>query len=152
MANTFTQIYIQIVFSVKNRQSLIPKTKKEELHKYITGVVQSKKCKMLAINSMPDHIHLFVGFHPTICISDLVKDIKISSNEIIREQKWIKSKFEWQDGFGAFSYSKSQVDSVCKYILNQEEHHKKVTFKEEYIIFLEKFGIGYDSKYVFDFE
>ena len=152
MANTFTQIYIQIVFSVKNRHSLIPKNKKEELHKYITGVVQNKKCKMLAVNSVSDHIHIFVGLHPSICVSDLVKGIKISSNEKITEKKWIKTKFEWQDGFGAFSYSKSQVDSVCKYIMNQEEHHKKVSFKEEYINFLEKFGIDYNPKYVFDIE
>ncbi|MCP5061919.1 MAG: IS200/IS605 family transposase [Ignavibacteriae bacterium] len=150
MTNTFTQIYIQIVFSVKNRQSLISQNKKEDLHKYIAGVVQNKKCKLLAINSMSDHIHLFVGFHPTICISNLVKDIKISSDGKIREQKWIKSKFGLQDGFGAFSYSKSQVDSVCKYIMNLEEHHKKVTFKEVYVNFLEIFEIDYKSEYVFD--
>ena len=150
MANTFTQIYVQIVFSVKNRQALIPKNKKEELHKYITGVVQNKKCKMIAINSMPDHIHIFIGIHPKISISDLVKDIKISSNKKIKEKRWIKSKFEWQKGFGAFSYSRSQIDSVYKYIINQEEHHKKVTFKEEYVKFLEKFEINYNLKYIFD--
>lgn len=150
MANTFTQIYIQIVFSVRKRQSLIPKSKKEELHKYITGIVQNKKCKMIAINSVPDHIHIFIGLHPSICISDLVKEIKISTNSMIKENKWTKQKFEWQDGFGAFSYSKSHIDSVYKYIMNQEKHHKKVTFKEEYINFLEKFEIEYNPKYVFD--
>ncbi len=152
MANTYTQIYIQIVFSVKNRRALIPKNKKEDLHKYITGIVQNKKCKMIAVNSIPDHIHIFIGLHPAICISDLVKDIKVATNEKIKNEKWIKSKFEWQNGFGAFSYSKSHIDSVCKYIANQEEHHKRVSFNEEYINFLKKFEIEYNPKYVFDIE
>jgi REP element-mobilizing transposase RayT len=152
MANTYTQIYIQIIFSVKNRESFIPKTKKEELHKYITGIVENKKCKMLSINSVPDHIHIFIGLHPSISISELVKSIKIASNDKINDDKWIRSKFEWQGGFGAFSYSKSQIDTVCKYIQDQEEHHKHQSFREEYIQFLEKFGIEYNPKYVFDIE
>lgn len=152
MANKFTQIYIQIVFSVKNRDCGIPKSKKEELHKYITGIVENKKCKLIAINSMPDHIHIFIGLKPIVCVSDLVKDIKLASNEMIRKNNWSSSKFEWQDGFGAFSYSKSQIDSVCKYILNQEEHHKKITFRDEYLDFLNKFGIEYKPEYVFDID
>ena len=152
MANTFHQIYIQIVFSVKHKQNLIPNGKKEELHKYITGVVQEKKCKMITVNSVPDHIHIFIGLHPAVSISDLVKDIKLSTNALINNSKWLRQKFSWQDGFGAFSYSKSHIDNVCKYIMNQEEHHKKKTFKEEYIEFLEEHGIEYNPKYVFDID
>lgn len=152
MANTFYQVYIHIVFSVKKRELLIPKDKKEDLHKYISGVVENKNCKMIAINSMPDHIHIFIGLHPLISISELVKDIKISSNKFINEQKWTKTKFQWQDGFGVFSYGKSQIDRVYKYVLNQDEHHKKKTFKEEYLEFLNKYGIEYKSEFVFDVE
>lgn len=152
MANTFQQIYIQIVFSVKNKQRLIPKVRKEELHKYITGVVQGKNCKMIAINSVPDHIHIFIGLHPAVKISDLVKDIKLSTNHLINSRGWTKQKFSWQDGFGAFSYSKSHVDNVYNYIMNQEEHHKKQTFKEEYLEFLEEHNVEYNLKYVFDID
>lgn len=152
MANTFHQVYIHIVFSVKNRECLIPKYKKEDLHKYITGVVENKNCKMIAVNSMPDHIHIFIGLHPSISISELVKDIKISSNKFIIQEKWTKTKFQWQDGFSVFSYSKSQVNKVYKYILNQEENHKKKTFKEEYLEFLNKYGIEYKNEFVFDIE
>ena len=133
MANTFSQIYLQFVFAVKHRQYLIPKEHKEELHKYFTGLVKNRKAKMLAVNCMPDHIHLFVGFKPNILISDFVKEIKVESNEFINAKKWTKGKFNWQEGFGAFSYSRSQIDNVIKYISNQEKHHKIKTFKEEYI-------------------
>jgi REP element-mobilizing transposase RayT len=150
MPNTYTQIYIQIVFAVKGRQNLIAKQNREELHKYITGIVQNRKQKMLSIFAMPDHIHLLVGLKPNIAISDLVRDIKAGSSKFINDSHWINGKFNWQEGFGAFSYSKSQIDNVIKYILNQEEHHKKQTFKEEYLDFLKKFEIEFDEKYLFE--
>jgi REP element-mobilizing transposase RayT len=150
MPNTFSQIYLQFVFAVKGRQSLIPKQHKEELHKYMTALVQARKAKMLAVHCMPDHVHLFVGYKPSVLISDFVKEIKVQSNEFIKEKKWIQQSFNWQEGYGVFSYGHSQIDRVCKYVLNQEEHHKKKTFKEEYIGLLEKFEIKYDEKYLFD--
>jgi len=151
MANTFSQIYLQFVFAVKYRQNLIPKENKEELHKYITGLVQHRKAKMLAVHCMPDYIHLFVGFKPVISIADFVKEIKVESNEFINGKKWTDAKFAWQEGYGVFSYSQSHIDAVVKYVLNQEQHHKKRTFKEEYHDFLEKFNIEYDEKYLFEF-
>jgi REP element-mobilizing transposase RayT len=150
MANTYTQIYIQIVFAVKGRQNLIAKENREDLHKYITGIVQNKDQKMLAVFAMPDHTHLLIGLKPNIAISDLVRDIKAGSSKFITESRWIKGKFQWQVGFGAFSYSKSQIQNVVKYVLNQEEHHKKYTFKEEYLDFLRKFQIEFDEKYLFN--
>jgi putative transposase len=150
MPNTYTQIYIQIVFAVKGRQNLIAKQNRDELHKYITGIVQNREQKLLSIFAMPDHIHLLVGLKPTIAISDLVRDIKAGSSKFINDNNWINGKFNWQEGFGAFSYSKSQIDNVIKYILNQEEHHKKQTFKEEYIDFLHKFEIEFNEKYLFE--
>ena len=150
MANTYTQIYIQIVFAVKGRQSLISKEHREELHKFITGIVSNRAQKLFAIFAMPDHVHLLVSISPNILISDLVRDIKAGSSKFINDSKWTIGKFNWQEGYGAFSYSKSNIDKVVKYILNQEEHHKKKTFKEEYLEFLRKFEIEYDEKYVFE--
>ena len=150
MANTYTQIYIQIVFAVKGRQNLIAKENREELHKFITGIVTNRGQKLFAVFAMPDHVHILVSIGPTILISDLVRDIKAGSSKFINDNNWINGKFNWQEGYGAFSYSKSSVDSVVKYILNQEEHHKKKTFKEEYLGLLEKFEIEYDQKYLFD--
>jgi len=150
MANTYTQIYIQIVFAVKGRQNLISKENREELHKFITGIVSNRGQKLFAIFAMPDHVHILVSMSPNVSISDLVRDIKAGSSKFINDKKWINGKFNWQEGYGAFSYSKSGVDNVVKYILNQEEHHKKKTFKEEYLDFLEKFEIEYDSKYLFE--
>jgi putative transposase len=150
MPNTYSQIYIQIIFAVKGRENLISKNNREELHKYITGIVQKREQKMLSIFSMPDHTHLLIGLKPSIAISDLVRDIKSGSSNFINEKKWIKGKFNWQEGFGAFSYSRSQIDDVIKYILNQEEHHKKKTFREEYLDFLVKFEVDYDNKYLFE--
>ena len=152
MPNTYSQIYIQIVFAVKGRENLISKNNREELHKYITGIIQKREQKLLSIFCMPNHTHILVGLKPSISISDLVRDIKTGSSNFINEQKWIKGKFSWQEGFGAFSYSRSQIDNVIKYILNQEEHHKIVSFKEEYIDFLKKFEIEYDEKYLFDWD
>ncbi|MEO7212905.1 IS200/IS605 family transposase [Mucilaginibacter sp.] len=151
MANTFSQIYLQFVFAVQNRQSVIAKEHKEELHKYITSLVQHRKAKMLAINCMPDHIHLFVGFRPTILISDFVKEIKVESNDFINGKDWVKGKFSWQEGYGVFSYSQSHIDKVVKYVLNQEAHHQKRTFKQEYLELLKRFELQYDERYVFDF-
>ncbi|MBO9681940.1 MAG: IS200/IS605 family transposase [Flavisolibacter sp.] len=150
MPNTFSQIYLQFVFAVKGRQSLIPKQHKEELHKYITALVQARKAKMLAVHCMPDHIHLFVGYKPSVLISDFVKEIKVQSNEFIKGKKWINENFGWQEGYGVFSYGHSQIDRVCKYVLNQEEHHKKKTFKQEYFEFLEKFSVAFEEKYLFE--
>ena len=151
MANTYTQIYIQIVFAVQGRKNLIPKQHREELHKYITGIVTHRKQKLLAIFAMPNHVHILVGMQPNISISDLTRDIKAGSSKFISENNWVNGKFNWQYGFGAFSYSKSHIDNVVNYILNQEEHHKKKTFKDEYLDLLQKFEIDYDEKYLFEF-
>ena len=151
MPNTYSQIYLQFVFAVQHRQSLIPKEHKEELHKYITGIVQNRKAKMIAVHCMPDHEHLFVGFKPVMSISDFVKEVNVASNEFINDKSWVKQKFNWQEGYGVFSYGHSQIDAVAKYVLNQEAHHQKKTFKEEYLEFLEKFVIPYDEKYLFEF-
>ncbi len=133
MANTFSQIYLQFVFAVKQRQSLIPREHKDELHKYITALVQNRKAKMLAIHCMPDHTHLFVGFKPTVLISDFIKEVKVESNEFINGKKWVKGRFSWQEGYGVFSYSHSHIDKVVKYVLNQELHHQQKPFKQEYL-------------------
>ncbi len=151
MANTFSQIYLQFVFAVKHRQSLIAKEHKEELHKYIAGLVQHRNAKMLAIHCMPDHIHLFVGVKPVVFIPDFVKEIKVESNEFINNKKWVDKKFSWQEGYGVFSYSHSHIDAVVKYILNQEKHHQKKTFRQEYDQLLKKFEISFEEKYLFDF-
>ena len=150
MPNTYTQLYVQIVFTVKGRANLISSKNREELQRFITGIVSNRNQKMLAIFAMPDHVHILVGLKPNISISDLVRDIKAGSSKFINDSKWIKGKFNWQEGFGAFSYSKSHLDNVIKYILNQEEHHKKQSFKEEYLDFLRKFDIEYDSNYLFE--
>ncbi len=151
MPNTFSQIYLQFVFAVKRRESLIPKENKEELHKYITGLVQHRNTKLLAVHCMPDHLHLFVGLKPTTLISDFIKEIKVESNEFINRKKWVRQKFSWQEGYGVFSYSHSHLDAVVKYILNQEKHHSRKSFKEEYYEILNKFEISFDEKYIFDF-
>ena len=149
MPNTYTQLYVQIVFTVKGRANLISSNNREELHKFITGIVSNRNQKMLAIYAMPDHVHILVGLKPNISISDLVRDIKAGSSKFINDSKWINGKFNWQEGFGAFSYSKSHLDNVVKYILNQEVHHRKQSFKEEYLDFLRKYDIEYDSNYLF---
>ena len=151
MANTFSQIYLQFVFAVRNRQYLIPKENKEELHKYFTGLVKNRNAKMLAVHSMPDHTHLFVGFKPNILISNFVKEIKVDTNEFINSKRWVKGKFNWQEGYGVFSYSHSHIDKVIKYIQNQEIKHKISGFKEEYLQLLNRFQISFDEKYLFDF-
>ncbi len=148
--STYSQIYIQIVFAVKNRESLIQSEWEERLFKYLTGIVQNKGQKMLAINGVPNHIHFLIGMKPTCCLSDLVREVKKSSNEFINTGEFSRFKFNWQEGFGSFSYSHSQLDDVIAYVMNQKEHHKKRTFKEEYIDLLKRFEVEYDEKYLFD--
>ncbi len=150
MADTYTQLYIHIVFAVKGRQRLIPKQHKETLHQYITGIIRNKKQTVIRINSMPDHIHILVGLTPDIALSDLVRDIKANSSKYINKKGWCVGRFEWQTGFAAFSYSESQLDTVVNYIKNQEAHHARMTFREEYLAFLKRFNVPYNPKYVFD--
>ncbi|MEW6685640.1 MAG: IS200/IS605 family transposase [Candidatus Edwardsbacteria bacterium] len=148
MANTYTQIYIQFIFAVQDRESIIQTPWKNDLYKYITGIVQSNKHKLIAINGMPNHIHVFIGYKPHQLIPDLLQDIKGSSSGWINKKGFTKGKFRWQEGYGAFSYSYSHIDRVVKYIINQEQHHKKKTFREEYIELLKRFDIDYDERYI----
>ena len=151
MANTYTQCYFHLVFAVKNRDALIKKEWKGELEKYITGIVQNHRHKMLAIGAMPDHMHILIGYNVNQLIPDLVEEIKTSSNSWIKGQRLSKFKFEWQKGYGAFTHSRSQIDTVAKYILTQEEHHKTMPFKEEYLEMLEKNNIEFKEEYLFEF-
>lgn len=151
MANTFTQSYFHLVFAVRNRDALIKKSWKNELEMYITGIIQNHKHKLLAINSMPDHIHIFFGYNINHLIPNLVEEIKTSSNAWIKKEKLSKFKFDWQKGYGAFSYSHSQIDAVIKYVKNQETHHQKRTFREEYLEILRKNEIEFKDEYVFEF-
>lgn len=149
MANTFTQLHIQFIFAVKYREALIMKEWKDELHKYITGIFQTNEHKMLQVNSMPDHIHILIGMRPTQSISSLIQNVKTESSKWVKEKKFCKTPFAWQEGYGAFSYSKSHVTNVVRYIQNQEAHHKKETFLKEYMNFLKAFQIEYDEQYIF---
>jgi putative transposase len=149
MANTYTQLYIQFVFAVQNRVSLINSEWESELYKYITGIVKNHKHKMIAINGMPDHLHVFIGLHPAQSISDLMRIVKGDSSEWINKKKFIKGNFSWQESYGAFSYGKSQLDQVYNYVMNQKKHHEKKTFLEEYVELLEKFEVSYDKRYIF---
>lgn len=148
MADTFTQIYVHIVFAVKGKENLISSSHKDELYRYITGIVTNKEQKLIAINGMPNHIHVLVGLKPTVALSDLVRDIKANSSRFINENHWVRGTFEWQRGFGAFSCGHSQLDAVVQYIRNQEEHHRIKTFREEYIEFLNRYAIGYKPEYL----
>ena len=150
MPNTYSQLYIQIVFAVKGRQNFIKESFRIELQKYMSGIINVKKQKLYAIYCMPDHTHILASLKPDIAISDLVGTIKSNSSSFIKEKHFAKN-FAWQEGFGAFSYSKSQSQNVVNYILNQPQHHKKKTFKQEYLEFLEKFEIEYEDKYLFEF-
>ncbi len=149
MANTYTQIYIQVVFAVQGRQNLIRLERKEELQKYITGIVTRQGQKLLAVNCTPDHTHLLLGLKPDMTLSDLVGDIKTGSTNHINKNRWVAGRFSWQEGFGAFSYGHSQLDTVIRYIQNQEKHHVRRTFREEYLAFLERFHVPHDERYVF---
>ncbi|HLT24307.1 MAG TPA: IS200/IS605 family transposase [Ignavibacteria bacterium] len=150
MAGTFSQIYIHIVFAVKGRQNQISKEWAEELYGYIAGIVKGKGQKSIIVNGMPDHVHAFIGLNPSMPISDLVRDIKNNSSKFINDKKFLTGKFYWQEGYGAFSYSHSQIETVYNYILNQEMHHKKKSFREEYLELLNKFKVEYNEKYLFD--
>jgi putative transposase len=149
MANTYTQIHIHAVFTVQNRECLISNSWKDELFKYISGIVLNNKHKLIAINGMPDHIHILFGFRPSQSLSDLMQDVKGNSSKWINEKKYLKGRFSWQEGYGAFSYSKNDLPKVVDYINNQTLHHKRKTFSEEYIEILKEFKIDYDDKYVF---
>ena len=150
MANTYTQIYIQIVIVVQGRHCLIPSEKRENLYKYITGIIRNKKHKLISINGISNHVHILIGLNPAEALSDLIKEVKRCSTNFINEQKWLKGKFSWQNGYGGFSYSRSQLDNVINYIKNQESHHKKKTFREEYIEMLKRFEVEYDEKFIFE--
>jgi putative transposase len=149
MANTYTQIYIHIVFAVEGRQSLILPEHNGELQKYITGIISGQKQKLIAINNMPDHLHLLIGLRPDSSLSDLVRDVKASSSKFINEKRWVAGRFSWQEGFGAFSYSRSQLGAVIRYVENQQKHHARKSFREEYVELLEKFNVDYDRRYIF---
>lgn len=149
-AGSYSQIYIQTVFAVKSRESMIMPAWEERLYQYITGIVREKQQKMLAINGMPDHIHFVIGMKPSCCLSDLIREVKKASNEFVNENRLSKFKFAWQEGYGAFSYSHSQLDNVIAYVMNQKEHHKTKSFKEEYLEFLEKFNVEYKSEFLFE--
>ncbi len=149
MANTYTQIHIQSVFTVQDRKSIIRSSFQNELYKYITGIIQNNGHKLLAINGMPDHVHVFFGMRPSQSLSDLMQDVKGDSSKWINRKGFISGKFSWQEGYGGFSYGKSQVDNVINYIKQQEIHHRKKTFIEEYIEFLDKFDVPYDERYIF---
>ena len=151
MANTYTQLYVQFVFPVNGRQNLIKTSFKDELEKVMCGIISNNNCKTYAIYCNPDHTHIFVGMHPNISPSKLMEQVKSGSSKWLNGKKYIRGKFSWQDGFGAFSYSKSHIDNVVKYVMNQAEHHKKKSFREEYLSLLKKFDIEYDPNYLFEY-
>jgi len=149
MSNSYTQIHIQFVFAVKYRAAVIDDEWSERLHQYITGIFQANNHKMLQINSMPDHIHIFIGMRPDQSISSLIQNVKTESSKWIKDQKLCSHPFAWQEGYGAFSYSKSQIPAVVNYIKNQKAHHQKVTFLDEYRKLLTLFDIEWDERYIF---
>jgi len=149
MANTYTQIYLHVVFAVEGRQNLIKPEHHDELQKYIAGMVSGQKQKLIVVNNMPDHLQMLVGIQPDISLSFLVRDVKAGSSKFINEKRWVMGRFSWQEGFGAFSYSRSQLGTVIRYIENQERHHATKSFREEYVSMLEKFGVEYDPRYLF---
>ncbi len=150
MAGTFTQIYIQYVFAVRGRSNLIHESWRQDVFKYIAGIIKGKDQKPIIVNGISNHVHVFAGLKPSMPVSDLIRDIKNNSSKFINDQKFIKGQFNWQEGYGAFSYSHSQLDTVYKYILDQEQHHRKQSFKEEYLKLLKEFEIDYDERYLFD--
>ncbi len=152
MANTYSQIYIHVVFAVQGRASLLHDPWRNEIFKYMSGIIIKKQQKPIIVNGVADHVHLFIGMKPSIALSDLVREIKNNTSNFINEKKVIRGKFEWQPGFGAFSYAHSQLDSVYHYILNQENHHQRKSFKEEYLELLRKFDVGYEPQYLFDWQ
>jgi len=151
VANTFSQIYIQTVFAVEGRLSLIKSDFKEDLYKYITGIVKNQGQKLISINGMSDHVHILIGLRPAMALADLVQEIKADSTNFINKNKWVRGRFSWQEGYGAFSYGHSQLDTIIRYIQNQEKHHRRRSFEEEYLTLLRKFDIAFEDKYVFKF-
>jgi REP element-mobilizing transposase RayT len=149
MANTYTQIYLQVVFAVEARQWLIRREYKEELHKYMTGIVTERGQKLLAVHCMPDHTHVLVGLKSSIALSDLVRDVKNGSANFVNRKGWMLGRFGWQEGFGAFSYGHSQLSRIIRYIHDQEQHHANLSFREEYVRFLKRYEIGYDERFIF---
>jgi len=150
MAGTFTQVYIQVVFAVKNRSNLLQKPWCDDVFKYMAGIIKNKGQKPIIVNGVADHVHLFFGLKPSMAVSDLIRDVKNNTSNFINEQKWVRGRFAWQEGYGAFSYAHSQIDNVYNYILNQEKHHRKRTFREEYLEFLKKFQIQYEDRFLFE--
>ena len=150
MANTYHQVYIQVVCAVKYREAVIANEWRSKVFGVIGNLINETGCKTIIVNGVEDHVHCFLGLRPTVSISELMKTVKAKSSKYINDHNLTKSRFEWQEGYGAFSYSHSQIDAVYKYIANQEEHHKKQTFKEEYLDFLEKFEVPYDERYIFE--
>ncbi len=150
MANTYTQLYVHVVFAVKGRANIISQNWKEKLYQYITGIITNKNQKLMVINGMPDHLHILIGFKPDCILSDLIRDVKANASKWINENKFVMGKFEWQPGFGAFSVNQSQIKTVVHYIVNQEEHHKRKTFREEYIDFLKTYQIDFKDEYLFE--
>lgn len=151
MANTYSQMYAQIVFATKGRQHQISSDFEENLYRYITGIVSAHHQKLIAVNGMPDHLHIFIGFKPSVRISELVGEIKTGSTHYLKREGFVPSTFSWQDGYGCFTYAHAQLDIVAKYVMNQKAHHQKVPFREEYLLLLETAGIDYDGRYVFEF-
>ena len=149
MANTYSQIYLQVVFAVEGRQNLIQKRNKQELHKYITGIVTERGQKLLAVHCMPDHTHVLIGLKPSVALSDVVRDVKNASTNFVNRNRWVAGRFSWQEGFGAFSYGHSQLTGIINYIKDQEQHHASRTFRQEYIQFLKKYEIDHDEKFIF---
>jgi REP element-mobilizing transposase RayT len=150
MPGTFSQIYVQVVFAVKGRDNQLQKPWRDEVFKYMAGILKAQKQKPIIINGVADHVHLFIGIKPNMSVSELVRDVKNNTSKFINSQNWLVGKFEWQEGYGAFSYSHSHIGNVYKYILNQEEHHRKRTFKEEYMDMLEKFEVPFEERFLFD--
>ncbi len=149
MANTYSQIYIQVVFAVQDRENLIPRPNKEELHKFMTGIVREREQKLLAVHCMPDHTHLLIGLKPSVVLSDIVRDVKNGSANFVNRKQWVLGRFCWQEGFGAFSYGHSQLSDIINYISDQERHHAHRSFRDEYVRFLKKYEIEHDERYVF---
>lgn len=149
MANTYTQLYFHVVFAVKGRANCIFKSWKDELYKYIHGIIQGNNQKLIAINGMPDHIHLLIDMKPNANLSDLIRDVKANSSQFINNKKFVAGRFEWQEGFGAFTLGHSQLQKTINYNMNQEEHHHKITFQEEYTAFLKLFEIDFKHEYIF---
>lgn len=149
MADTYAQLYIHFVFAVQNRRSIIHPEWETKLFRYMTGIIQNKSHKMIAINGMPDHIHMFIGFQPVDHMSELIKVVKGETSKWINENGLVRGKFRWQEGYGAFSYSRSHIDRVYRYIRNQKEHHSKKSFQEEYVELLKAYGVEYDEKFIF---